>query len=104
MDFGDESSLIQNNKSQYCVAMTDTAGYLSPPCVKKFGKPYEPNAFCIETVCYDNGLFKVCPDPKDKRRSNSIETMYESGRYIHRDTVCLTMQAYLKCMNNKQSS
>jgi hypothetical protein len=40
---------------------------------------------CKTVRCYDNGMFKVCPNPDDIRRSKRHQKAYEEGEYIHFD-------------------
>lgn len=52
--------------------------------------------YCSETTvtCYDNGLYKVCPNPKDPSVADTIEEQYGRGYYIDKRDHCLTQEQF----------
>ena len=38
----------------------------------------------IEILCYDIGMFWVCPNPNDSYRSKDIKEQYNDGMFINR--------------------
>jgi hypothetical protein len=52
--------------------------YVNPQKCQKLDDPKNP----VEVKCYDNGLWQVCPNPRDKERSEALCTQYNRGVYI----------------------
>jgi hypothetical protein len=48
---------------------------------KQLDKGYTCN-LCEKIKYYFNGLWYVCPNPKDTSRSKSLQKQYENGGYI----------------------
>jgi hypothetical protein len=55
-------------------------------------KPLHQDSSPVEVKCYTNGLWWVCPDPRDKQRCASVHAQYSSGYLISYETVRLTAQ------------
>ncbi len=51
--------------------------------LSKKGKP-------VEVRCYSNGLWFVCPDPRDEKRCQAARAQYEQGHYFSYETLYLT--------------
>ena len=49
---------------------------------------------CVPIRCYHNGLYWVCPNPKDERRSTSLNKQYQEGKYIQYTDFFLTINEF----------
>ncbi len=64
------------------------AGYLEYVDIKSLHSQGAP----VQVKCYTNGLWWVCPDPRDTERCSQAEKLYSSGHYINYEIVCITQQ------------
>lgn len=55
--------------------------YLNYDKIKKFSEENKSNGN-ITVRCYYNGLYWVCPNPKDINRSKGVEESYNAGYFI----------------------
>lgn len=47
-------------------------------------------ASLVTVRCYNNGLWKVCPNPQDEDRVKSLKKAYEQGNYISYEDVTIS--------------
>jgi hypothetical protein len=66
--------------------------YLNPIMIQTYGIL----GVCgYKTVtCYDTAIYKVCPNPEDIERSESIEKSFEQGYYINKEAYSLTKEQF----------
>lgn len=61
-------------------------GYLEYADIKPLHSANSP----VEVRCYFNGIYHVCPDPRDKERCDTIRNQYNLGYYITWESVRIT--------------
>ena len=59
-----------------------TPGYLCSEDVKRKGNINRTSVFLLEVICYDNGLYKICPDPRDKHSVDGCRENFNTGIFI----------------------
>jgi hypothetical protein len=68
--------------------------YLNPARVARVGKSTGPSSNVptgyVRVACFDNGMFKVCPNPYDTARFSEAQKIYEKGGYISAEYYLLT--------------
>lgn len=62
----------------FFVVLCHAARYLNPERVKQIHSTDDK----IDVICYSNGLWEVCPDPKDKATVENIYGQYKQGAYL----------------------
>ena len=67
--------------------------YFNPQKGSELDKGYTCNS-CEKIKCYFNGLWYVCPNPKDKSRSESLQKQYENGVYINQKNYYISQEDF----------
>ena len=57
------------------------------------------NTGTLTVRCFSNGLWWVCPDPKDKETVAMLQKAYSQGQYIHFDDIKITEEYYANDSN-----
>ncbi len=63
-------------------------GYVEYSDIKPLHREDSP----IEVKCYSNGLWWVCPDPRNPDRCAAANKQYSIGMYITYETIRITQQ------------
>jgi hypothetical protein len=66
--------------------------YLNPKMVEIYGI-LELGGY-KNVICYDKLIYKVCPNPDDIERSESIEQQFKKGYYINKQVYSLTKEQF----------
>jgi len=66
--------------------------FLNPKIVQKYGKLYTYGCYCKVVTIYNSGIDKVCPNPNNRTKCESIEDQYNIGIYVSKQQYILTKE------------
>jgi hypothetical protein len=67
--------------------------YLNPMMVRSYGRE-TPFSGSKSVICYDNLSYKICPNPDNIQRSESLKKQMKEGYYVSAKTYFLTQDQF----------